>query len=231
MIENLLNECHTLALAIAPELAAEMPLYVVDTDQLCEEICAGCLGWATAGLRSLGLADDLPGWQGPGNVIALDCTAILDHVGPDLFDRFTRNVCIHEAAHLLPALKPVPMPRDFELSSGVKEAALKRLKAGLDGPDQPPGEPGDPHDSRFIRRCCHLFYRACAAGYDVLMPQLFGPFHLWLSRPEFYLAVLLPECIRMHDQSFGTIENEPAPQALMDLWQSDLNFHAKIFGD
>jgi hypothetical protein len=175
------------------------------------------------GAKVCAFADQIPGWQGIGNLIVLDGEAIRNESQPGQFERCLLNTALHEAGHLTPTLPKLPPELvNYDPPAEFQARALAKLK--VDEPEPEPGTPDDAHDWKFARRCCHLFFRACAAGYNVPLHRLFG-WSSWQSPAEHYLPHVLHECIRMQGETFAAIEATEPPAGFVELWQADLDYY------
>jgi hypothetical protein len=226
----LFSECHRLALAVAPELG-DRPLYLMTQEEFAGQPSpTACLGWAEAQpVIDYNLVDILGGrWQGPGRVVCLDLPAIAQAAAaPDQVARCTLNVLLHEVGHLVPRTELPTREAELVPTPAFKQLQLECRKLAIAIPEPEAGAADDPHDWRFIRRCCHLFYRACALGWDIPAMYLFGP-RQWQSPTEFYLTLLLPECVRMSGATFQEIETEQPPAEFMQLWRQNLSHYPKF---
>jgi hypothetical protein len=224
LIRELLESRREIAVQLAPELRAR-PFYVEST-RLFEGLptpSGHCLGWAfDKAITEWQYADRLgERYQGPGPIIALDGGRILEASQPGQFERVLTNVLIHETGHILPPRPPrVDLPRSPELEKFQRDVMATRLK--LPAPEF--GAPGDSHGADFARRCCHLLYRACAAGIDVPAFHLFGT-DRHFGAVEEYLTLLLPECIKMAGSTFSEIESTDPPAGFTELWNANLAEH------
>jgi hypothetical protein len=217
----LLTECRDLALAIAPELSAR-PLYVVDAavfDGL--PVDRDFLGIAIdQPYTNWQMADRIDGWHGQGPIVALDFLMIAA-VAVSSIRRCTLNVLLHEVAHVLPPVKLAERePVRDEMLDKIQFAMLKCFN----GPDPSPLE-DTCHDWRFARRCCHLYVRAAAAGYEIPIQNLFGGNNVYQTQAAHYLPLVLAEALRMRDLPFAAIEATDPPAAFLSLWQADLDLH------
>jgi hypothetical protein len=220
------DDCKQMAVRIASELTRR-PLYIRDARDFDGLPSNGpCLGWAHDSATTVWpLAHAVGGdWQGPGPIIAIDLAAIANNALPNAFEQHVRSVVIHEIAHVLPP--PTPLA-DFPHSHGLAARQLELLEAAAQKPEPEPN--ADPfHNLSFIRRCCHLYYRAVVLGYGV-MPHAMFVSEPWLSRLEIYFAHAIGECARMREATFHEIESLPIPAALSDQWHRDLRFYEQNF--
>lgn len=225
---GLFEDCRQLALTCAPELSTA-PLYIVDAADLVGLPCdrPDCLGWALDDyLFDHNIGDRLGDrYRGPGPVIALFTDAIRESVSATGdFAQLVANVVVHEVAHIVPRREILEPGNTNE----VRQLQLARMTTCWNMADPEPGTADDRHDWRFIRRALHLLVRALEAGRDIPLGGLFNTANHFQSREEFYLAAVLSEALAMRGATFAEIEAVPAPTALMELWESDLNLYRRF---
>ena len=218
LTESLIAECTQMARLVAPELAAR-PLYVLNAAELpwLPPAAGDCLGFAIPDFVDCNVVDALGDrWQGAGPVIILQ---------PCDFRPKLLQTMLHELGHVLPAKCPADMRDLVDDPAKFKTWQHQKLAVGLALPDLPMGDPDDCHDHRFVRRCLHLFTRATAAGYDVPLHGLFQlPTMTW---PAHFLPLVLREAQVMRGHRFSEIEQTPAPEDFLAMWNDCLALYHK----
>jgi hypothetical protein len=224
----IIEKAHAMAAAVAPELAADAPLYVLDGAQV-EAVgmpMNGCHGQAWWLLIPPQLVDAIgPAWRGPGPTVLLALDAIEAAARPGYFEQCALSVVCHEFAQALPS-RPVRRDSEERRARYAELFALDRTT-----PERPPLPEVDPqHDLRFIRRYMHLISRAKAAGWPVHPHDGWATFSLTGMCAESYLSVLEPEALELKDRTFAEIEATPPPPELLALWQEDLAYIRHLRG-
>jgi hypothetical protein len=169
--DDLREECHRLAMAVAPELQ-EQPLYVLGADELAGlPISASCYGWADTWGRNVHYRDRLGDrWQGVGPVVCLDASEIERDCKN--FRMATLQVMVHEVAHLVPPHPQSPLPA--EVTEGVRALQLLVMKSNAQATEPPPDAAGFQHGPEFVRAAIHCYVRANLAGWVLETQHLFG---------------------------------------------------------
>lgn len=221
--DSQIDQIHRMFDAIEP--ARQRPLYVVRAEGLADELRAAssdCLGFAIGGTRTFALAEAIGDqWQGPGDAVVLDGALIAAESLPGEFERAVLNTAVHEIAHVIPSLPPLPLPNAYAPTDGAKEFAARRIRDEMRARDTLPGADDDSHDWRFYRRCLHAWFRAITAGFDVPLRGLFGV-RLGATDAAHYLPLLMAEVDKMRNEDFATIEQTPPPRRFMALWECDV---------
>lgn len=203
---------------IAPELKAR-PLYVIDH---------GANGFSTAEAGGFAIdymphnVFDLPNWQGPGAILAIDQSKL--HKSAIL------AVAIHEAAHLLPAPSGATLAILAEERDRVTVAEIREgMAEELEEPYEVEAERVlKKHGPLFLRRCTHLLVRALAAGFEVYANEIHG-YTEWISPLTHYMDCFLGDAIRMQDASFHEIDLRPMPEAAVRLFEKNKqHFYAML---
>jgi hypothetical protein len=128
---------------------------------------------------------------------------------------------IHELAHTLPARPPI-------IDDGDQPTRIQRdLQAGQVMTWAHAGrnsvEPWSGHGARWIRRACHLKYRAARLGIDVdLTAANVAGSNYGLTHPTEYDTALATEPLRMATASFGDIDAEPMPIRFAAMFARDV---------
>jgi hypothetical protein len=217
---DILARCRELAFRVAPELR-ERPLYVIDgaTSLAAGLSMAGCAGWAQGSWMPLPLRDVLGDvYRGAGPIIALDVEVIAAAAEGDDPERCTSAVMVHELAHILPRAD-VPEPNDSGFQRLADDVFAKMSNQWFERPDV---EDLDAmHDLAFIRRACHLTWRAVEAGYDVDIRDVHRQFGLCM---RLFYGLFTPEAALMAGWSFGQIMATPPPAAAVERWEEDQAF-------
>ncbi len=196
--------------------------YIVDMDLLRGLACDddSCFGWAHRGIFfDLAIRDRMGElYQGPKPLFALDIQAIEEAAEPGHFERCVLNVALHEESHLdeFGVLESPDIPRLREVQTTTFARSWAASKSEKD-----PERSG--HGLTFIRKCCHLFSRAIAGGFDVTPHFLFGMQGWgWLRFTESYLDAIGDEPARLATATFREIEAVEPPAAFTQLWAADL---------
>lgn len=223
IVAELLSDCRRLSLDVAPELR-DRPLYVVDSatfDGLAINEGDDHLGHASrvpTGAMIERLGDQ---WQGPGPVVALAVDSIREAFQPEFFRQCLFAIVIHETAHLVPiadrdvADRAMVLLVDCEAARVYWELAAQEYNRKASAMI---GVAIDPeHDHRFIRRCCHLFYRASLLDWDVEPGPLLGPACPG-GQLAHWISDLLPELHRHRHSPFCEIEAIEPPPAFRRSW-------------
>jgi len=231
MIDSgLLSECRELAFVIAPELK-KSPLYVVDGsifDGL-PTPPGDCLGWAHDGSYvDYNIRGRLgESWTTPGPIISLNRHAIQGEYGEQFRDGVLA-IFLHELGHVLPPSPHIPKDDRAALfdCQPIRQHQYAKAAEAVALPAPPAGSPDDSHDVRFLRRVCHLYFRAVSCGWTIPMDtNLFGGSCWFCSWPIHYLFKLLPEVIQHRQATFLEIESVPAPAGFIHLWENNLAFY------
>lgn len=219
----ILDLAHNLALAVAPELQAA-PFYLVPS------ALAESAGLAMSDLRGVALVSSEFIWPlkealgadyvGPGPIISLNLAAIEADARPGFLEPCALAVMLHEVAHVLP-VREIADPIDNPETKALHVAALADA---CTRPDPGYGEPGDPHDLPFVRRVCHLVWRARAAGWDVRLSDALHSMGSFLAGGDRYAEALRGECEARRAATLAEIEAAPMPDELMTLWRQDCEF-------
>lgn len=228
--ESTLTECRELAIEIAPELS-QRPLYIVDArrfDGL--PTLSGCLGWAQPGhFPDFEQRERIPGWDGPGPIIALDGDAIQDEYGPR-YREGALQVMTHELAHVLPvsAVNMATVADGIHDTPQMRFAIRQHIEDKLSTPSPEPGSVGDHHGMAFVRRCCHLWARAKFAGVSVPINGIFGP-DCAVRATAHAVTELVTEFDQMRSMTFAQIEATTPPTDFQAFWTESLDFYNKYF--
>ncbi len=216
--------------AVAPGLQP----YIVSSRSLSGLPCGfNCLGWAGVWRAMFFLTRTLKTgsartYDGPRPLIVLDEEQIAEVANPGQFERCLLNVTLHEASHLLPALpvalEPPDHPRFAQLhSTEWKSRGTCRRRNPV-----------------HLTTCMTIDFCADAAIYMFgrvrRASMLHGivccrPSFSWVSPFEFYIAMLLPEAIKMQREPFAAIEATEPPAAFMATWNSDLDYYRRFQGE
>jgi hypothetical protein len=222
---KIFDECRRLAACVAPELSAA-PLYVLNAADTGRPEPASCCGTATRHCDS-DIRDTLfdnGTWRGPGPAVVLNLTRILADSSHDDFRGDVLQVFLHELGHILPTdpvavdVEPTELMRriDRELHAEFCEAACS---AGADLADKH-------HDGDFVRRCCHLWWRAIVAGAAIPLPGLCAGFPYQQHPTATYFMALANECAEMHDKTFAEIEATAPPERFNAITEFDERYRA-----
>lgn len=221
---GLLDECTTMALAVAPELARQ-PLYILDSARLGlnADETGSCYGWCELRTNPLVVATLGDEWRGPGTTIALNVGAIQQAALPGSFADAVRTVMLHELGHAVPVREYKPAaaitPVKVAWSRRLTEVALQTRDAPLNK---------DPHhDHTFVRRCAHLYVRATEAGFNVCSHGLLSQ---WLHLGR-YLPMLSDECTTLKHATFAEIEATDPPADLLTVFDADCNHLRRLFAN
>ena len=128
-------------------------------------------------------------------------------------------VVIHELAHCLPASPPLAdiEPSDSERKMQALQLATWSARKVQDS------EPWAGHDARFVRRCCHLRYRAAWLGIDIdLTAANVAGRNYGLSHPSMYEEALATEPQRLRLKTFSEIDSGPVPKRFARLFSQDV---------
>ena len=210
LCSDLLVECHDLVALCAPELVADVPLYVMALPEECPRPVATRAFASTQNLAPLRAFIESRGlWRGPGRMIAF-CQ---DDIGAE----DALGIALHEAAHLLPAGPVDDPPHAAELIDAQVAAFSRFLLTDVDFEPTP----CEYHGADFLRICCHLQHRAKLAGFELPFPALVEGWHY--QRPPLvrFARVLGDEPDRMLGCSFAEILSQPAPAEFLELSKGD----------
>jgi hypothetical protein len=222
--DKIFDECRRLAACVAPELSAPARLYVLNAAATGRPEPASCRGTSTRHCDS-GIRDTLidnGAWRGPGPMIVLDLTRILADVGEDDFRGDVLQIFLHELAHILPAdpvvadSEPSELTRriDRELHAEFCEAACS---VGANLVDKF-------HDGAFVRRCCHLWWRAITSDFAIPLPGLCAGFPYQQHPTAACFAALAGECSALEFKTFAEIEATPPPSLFAEIWEFDKRY-------
>lgn len=222
--QELLDDAHEVLIQLAPERNFQ-PLYIVEAGELAGlHTPPDSMGWAmTAPFFDRNIADRLGDrYIGPGNLIVIDLRAIEQNFPGESGDH-VRTIAIHELAHCLPAL-PV---RDIPDTAEVREIQNEMMQKSCALPVPKPGAEGHYHSWTFIRRCCHLLFRASMLGIKVPPHAMTG--EGWQHDITRYMLAAMAECVEMQNATFAEIEATEPPALFMDYWQRDLTFYHDFY--
>ncbi len=212
--QDLLDECETLALQLAPELGAS-PLYFVNVP-LGHPRQETCAAFTSRGAINFSIRHELIAagrYRGPGPMIAF-----CDNT---MWRTATLAVALHEVSHNLPYQQP---QADFEPSEALRNLQRICIENQIADDSKRLIRPwnGD-HDLGFIRRCLHLHWRAWQIGYEIGAGDMyFAGNYYGLSPHWMYLHAIGIEPQRMANESFEAIEAEPYPTEFIELWRNDV---------
>jgi hypothetical protein len=216
---DLLAECREFARIVAPELTA---LNVVDVEILAGLPVRGCcLGFSgSPALKDNVVAERIPDYEG-GAIICLDFGGIEAAANPGCFRQCVNAVMGHETGHVVPKQEPFDILPATPL---IRAYEIERLRTDLQGP-MLDGPADVSHGAAFLRRCIHIYVRACAAGYDIPLSSMLGYASEWHSPPQYYLPYCLKEAMAMRHATFAEIEATDPPPGLVERWAADLELY------
>jgi hypothetical protein len=182
-----------------------------------------CYGEAfTSPFKDTVFGERIPGYRPGASVIALDFNLIEQGSDLEQFHRCIREVCLHELAHLVPHQPPSD---DLPATPEIRAFEIRRMQKSVEMPI-PDGPADSAHNLSFIRRCLHLFIRACDQGFELPLSSLFGSRMYWRSHESTYLQYAIHEAFEMRSWTFSQIEATPVPPRLAALWEEDIaNYH------
>lgn len=153
-------------------------------------------------------------WQGVFVPTIIICDTTLDRLA-------MAGVILHEISHVLPARYLA----DLELPAAqIAEQQSFLLSHATEDPHRGPIPPwACGHDAGFIRRLCHLHYRALWQEIAVPITSLdFGGGFGGLSAPWKYYSSLTREMFELNGADFSEIEATTRPGEFDRLFESDV---------
>jgi hypothetical protein len=155
--------------------------------------------------------------------VVVDLAAVREFARPGCFDRVLLAVATHEIGHIVPVcgvseLADVPQSRTLSLQVAARAWASMPAPGDSDV---------DSHGPAFLRRLCHLYHRAIAAGWDVSLDATMGG-DVWVH-PSRYLPLVEREVKLMAGATFAEIEATDPPAGLVDQWQRDVARRAEFY--
>lgn len=130
----------------------------------------------------------------------------------------TVEVLLHEVGHTLPAVEPVVVAEPSARGIAYEAELVRDFAAGLHlTPERPPWTR---HGADWIRRVCHLWFRAEQLGIPIRQCNIGATEDLDHGIDE-YRAALGWEPTRCRNWSFSQIEAEPMPKGFIDCFIHD----------
>ncbi len=144
-------ECRQMVATIVPEIE---PFHIISkpTDEMLLAAMPDCLAWAIHPVYSAAFRNSIVGrWQGPASIIMLDEATIRHEIARIDFDQAVQSICVHEAAHLTPAMKlPIVTGELDEPTPPYQQSIVERLAARKPNADNLEREICAAHARRFL---------------------------------------------------------------------------------
>jgi len=215
---TIIDQCHRLAKAVAPELG---PFYIFGSVPPDVPRPEHSTGWANARQTCPLLKRFLlerGEWRGPAAQIVLDL---------ERSDLEPLALFCHELAHCLPSATVADVEtsdRAIQIATGWQELAARvsyeTLTEFESHGDCTPWA-GD-HGDRFLRVLLHVVDRAYRAGFSFPLCEIAAGARYGLSAISAYSRALGDEPERLRNLTFAEIETVPAPEEFRALWTADM---------
>ncbi len=223
--EALAREAEDLLRRIAPTDLAGVPLYVVRTSELPDDLGGNCgvCGGFTSEIADLVYRDVIGRrWVGRGGcVVVNDRMARRDGWSdPDGVRNWFLTVAAHELAHVLQRPEPFSPIGERVAPADLRDVAVAMLSPLADPETSSRLPLRESHDATFVRLALHVAHRAAALGEDLCDTTLLSC-GFWLSPAKFYRAALGDELGRMAHLPFAEIRRAPLPAEFLREWETD----------
>ena len=226
----LIADCKQFAEDIAPKEFTLRPLYVVDSHRFGTRFLpSDCLGTAIPAAAVLSDFRQRLGseWCGHGHLIVLFGDTIEAAYRPEYFRAGLLQTFVHELAHIahLPVGQRVADPSPITVDADTRRVERAYLARCIETTEPAQTSDDCPHGWRFLRRVCHLWYRAVIAGWSIEPHGVLGSAFGFGPQLPHWVCALIPELTAMTQAKFAAIEASEPPPGFMSMWGRYLTFH------